>query len=92
MGTADVCQYTDGRLNHAFQRFHLPRFGYPCFEDAQFRLLVHTPHRQRDTNLRIITAGRTHNCPASLQQLMQPFFHNRLPITTRNADDRNLKT
>ena len=42
--------------------------------------------------MRIITTGRTGDNPFRTQQLIQPFFDNRLAITARNPDDRHFKT
>jgi hypothetical protein len=55
-------------------------------------LLIHLPHTQWYTELRIVTARAAHDRMVFLQQLIEPFFHNRFSITSGNADHRNGKT
>ena len=79
------------RLHDRLQLIHLTRFRYTRFDDSQFGLFVDFPHRKGYSDLRIVTARRTHHRIVFTQKLIKPFFHDRLTITAGNADNRNLK-
>lgn len=91
MGSPDVGQDTDGRLDDGAQGFHFTHFGDAGFEDSQFGVLVHEPYGKGHSNLRIIASWRAGNDTVRTEQLVQPFFDDRFSVTSRDADDRYLK-
>ena len=91
MSTTDIRQNTDRRLYHPFQCTHLPHLRNTRLENSQFRFFGKLPHRQWNTNLRIITTRRTDNTTVRTQQLVQPLFHNGFSIASGDTDYRNIK-
>ena len=91
MGTTDIGQNTNGRLNHSFQSSHLPHLGNAGFENTQFGFFRKLPHRKWDSNLRIITAWRANDATIRAKQLVQPLLHNGFSITAGDTDHRDLK-
>ena len=61
MGTTYIGQNTDSRFNHPLQCSHLSHFGDAGFEDTQFGFFIQLPDRQGNTDLRVVTTGRTDN-------------------------------
>ena len=58
MSVTKVCQHGNGRLDDVTQCQHLAWLTDACLEDAHLGVVVHEPHREGHTNLRVI-ATRT---------------------------------
>ena len=61
MGTTQGGEYTNGRLNDIAQGHHLTWLTDACLENANLRLLVQQPYRERHTDLGIVASRRAHN-------------------------------
>ena len=91
MGGAQRGQQTDGGLDNVCQRLHLVGLTDTCLKESYLRLFVKQPHRQRHTNLRVITLGRTGYRHRWRQQLVEPLFDHRLTIRAGDADNGDVK-
>ena len=91
MGGTQRGQQTDGGLDNVCQRLHLVGLTDTSLKESYLRLFVEQPHRQRHTNLRVITLGRTGHRHRWRQQLVEPLFDHRLTVRAGDADDGDVK-
>ncbi len=91
MLAAYISQNPYGRLYHALQRLHLARHRYTGLEYAKVYIIVHLPHRQRNTYLAVKAAGTAHYAAIALQQLIEPLLYGSLATASRDADNGHIK-
>ncbi len=91
MGNTEVREYGDRRLDDVAQGEHLTGLTDTCLEDADLRLIVHEPYRQRHTDLRVVGTRRACHEAVGREHLVQPLLDNGLAVGARDADDRDIE-
>ena len=91
MGSAEVRQYGNRRLDDVTQGKHLSGQTDAGLEDADLRLVVHEPYRQRHTDLRVIRTRRACHKAVGREYLVQPLLDDGLAVGARDADDRDVE-
>jgi len=87
MGSTKIGQHGYGGLDNITQGQHLVRLADTGLENAQPRVLIHQPDRERHSNLRIIATRTACHLHIRRQQLVQPLLDHRLPV--RSGDSHN---
>ena len=80
MGSTQIGQHTNGRLDDVTQRVHLTRLADTRFEQRHLCLFVKEPYAQGHTNLRVVALGRASHRQLGRQQLVEPLLHHRLTV------------
>ena len=91
MGVTNIGKNTNGRLNDFFEVYHFAGFGNTGFENTQLMFWFDSPHRNGYAKLRVVTFWTTNNIIIGFEQLVQPFFYDGFTVTTRDANNRQLK-
>ena len=55
-------------------------------------MAIEQPNRERNPNLRIVTARTSRNNHLRREQLVQPFFHHRFAVTARYAHEGDVES
>ena len=86
----NISDNTYSRLNNTLQTFHFTQFRDTCLKNSQLSILVHLPHRQWYSNLRVIRLGGTCDSVIVFEKGIKPLFNHRLTIGTRDTNHRTM--
>ena len=91
MCIAKIGQHGNGWLDDVAQGQHLTGLADTCLEDAHLGIIVHEPHREGHTDLRVIAAWTAGDIELGREQLVEPFLDHGLAVAARDADDRDVE-
>ena len=91
MGSTEIGQHTDGRLDDVCQSAHLVGLTDASLKESHLCLFVEQPHAEGYANLRVVALGRAYHVHRGCQQLVQPLLDHRLTVGASNTYNGNVE-